>query len=168
MTPQQPLVLYFEQHRDSIIWYWSVVAAGGVPALLPPPKGGDNARMRELDHVSQLFKHPNALTTKATATQFVANGGFDVFCTDELPERDVFGMDRNYVPWTANTQVKTLKNEICTILFTSGSTGPSKAVSFTHQQLLASSYLKCVANGMSAHHRFLCWICRAFLPPFLP
>lgn len=30
------VVVYFENHIDNILWTWSVIAAGGVPAILSP------------------------------------------------------------------------------------------------------------------------------------
>ncbi|KAI0475429.1 hypothetical protein GGR56DRAFT_695129 [Xylariaceae sp. FL0804] len=156
VAPGRPVLLFFERHRDNFVWYWSVIAAGGIPALLPPMNAGESARRKQLDHFSQLFGHPHVLTTTASAVPFAAHGGFDVVCTDKLsPE---------YAPQGKNSRRSLQLHDwadqddaTCTILFTSGSTGPSKAVRFTHRQLLASSELKCAENKMTHDDNFLCW-----------
>nr|POF22081.1 didemethylasterriquinone d synthetase tdia [Quercus suber] len=30
------VVVCFDNHRSNVIWTWSVIAAGGIPAVLPP------------------------------------------------------------------------------------------------------------------------------------
>lgn len=166
MNSDQPIVLYFDRYQDSIVWYWSVVAAGGTPALLPPPKGGNEAWMRELDHVSQLLGHPNILTTKSTAATFTSHGGFKVTCVDDLARREDLKEVRQRLTLKVDEVVTNQQDTTCTILFTSGSTGPSKAVCFSHRQLMASSYLKRLANGTGPGDQFLCWICMELLPFF--
>ena len=39
VVPREPAVLYFEDNRSSVVWYWATVIAGAIPALLPPIKG---------------------------------------------------------------------------------------------------------------------------------
>ncbi|CAG8144482.1 unnamed protein product [Penicillium nalgiovense] len=158
VTPGKPVVLFFEGYWQSVEWYWSVVAAGGIPTVLPPLKGGEKSRNKELDHISRLFDHPYLITTTSSSSPFDDHGGFQVFCTDQIntqshsvyqyAKKDSRFYDRG------NGQ----ENTTCTILFTSGSTGPSKAVKFTHRQLVTSSLLKCSTNRMGANDMFLCWI----------
>lgn len=36
VEPGKVVVVYFENHTDNIVWTWSVIAAGRVPAILSP------------------------------------------------------------------------------------------------------------------------------------
>lgn len=34
--PGKIVVVHFDNHTDNMVWTWSVIAAGGVPAILSP------------------------------------------------------------------------------------------------------------------------------------
>lgn len=169
VTPGTPVVLFFERYWHCVEWYWSVVAAGGVPTILPPLKGGESARGKELDHISRLFDQPYLLTTTSASFPFDSHGGFQVVCTDDIhaAHRHAAHQDAKN-NWESYDRGRGREDTLCTILFTSGSTGPSKAVSFTHRQLVTASLVKCSTNKMGASDRFLCWISMSLLPKLSP
>lgn len=145
---------------DSVIWYWSTIAAQAIPALLPPLKGDEIAQRKELDHISRLFNRPVVLTTASATKQLWIHGGFEVVCVEELLVRSGYGtIPAETDPGPATEDID-VGDSTCTILFTSGSTGLSKAVELTHRQLMMSSFLKCTSNNMRSCDRFLCWICK--------
>jgi long-subunit acyl-CoA synthetase (AMP-forming) len=64
---------------------------------------------------------------------------------------DGFGME------TADEAVG-YEDALATILFTSGSTGFSKGVEYTHTQLVASSRLKSTFHHMDSSKTFMSWV----------
>jgi acyl-CoA synthetase (AMP-forming)/AMP-acid ligase II/thioesterase domain-containing protein/acyl carrier protein len=154
VTPSEPVVLYFEDNHASVIWYWATIIAGAVPALLPPMKAASLTQTNFLKHVSSLLKRPVLLTSRALMTSFEeSEGALKAFAVEDMPLDIPPG-----TPASLNDPGKGHEHEAATYLFTSGSTGPSKAVEFSHAQLIASSQIKAEANAMDADKTFLSWI----------
>ena len=153
MTPLKPVVLYFDNHRDNTLWFWSVVAAGGVPAVLSALSSNETTVIGELDNLNKLFDGATIVTTKTLAKPFSMNAAFktvtvEVVATVEAqiePEADVNSSDVAH-------------NDLAAILFTSGSTGFAKGVEYTHAQLIASSRLKCAFHHMDSSKTFMSWV----------
>jgi acyl-CoA synthetase (AMP-forming)/AMP-acid ligase II/thioesterase domain-containing protein len=154
VVPREPAVLYFEDNRASVVWYWATVIAGAIPALLPPIKGESITQTNFLAHVSGLLKRPPILTSKAFAATFESpEDNFQVFFVEDiLPDSDSKLTTQLCDPGLGH------EHDAVTLLFTSGSTGPSKAVEFTHAQLVASSQTKAQTNNMDSSKVFLSWI----------
>ena len=155
---QKPVLLAFENYRDSLTWYWSVLAAGGIPALLPPRRGTKESWIKELQHISSLLQFPATLSDRSNLDDLLDAGGVALTCVD-----DIVGDKEHQSPYQQNYVYPSFHklDQICTILFTSGSTGPSKAVCYSHRQLLVASHLKRQANNICHTDQFLCWICKA-------
>ena len=147
-------MLYFEDNRASVVWYWATVIAGAIPALLPPMKGESITQTNFLAHVSGLLKRPPILTSKDFAATFESpDDNFKiVFVEDTSPDSE------HKLGTELGDPGVGYENDVATLLFTSGSTGPSKAVEFTHAQLVASSQTKAQANNMDSSKVFLSWI----------
>lgn len=152
--PAQPALLYFEDNFTSLVWYWATIISGAVPALLPPLKAKSVVQTKFLDHVSELLEQPPVLTSKALAANFEEpRDAFKVIAVEEITLDTVPKSGHDLLdPGQGH------EHEAATYLFTSGSTGPSKAVEFTHQQLVASSQTKADANRMDSEKVFLSWI----------
>nr|POF12940.1 didemethylasterriquinone d synthetase tdia [Quercus suber] len=126
-------IIYFDNHRDNVTWFWSVMAAGGVCAILNPVSNDPRTTAGQLNNLKHLFGSTRVLTTHKLAATFTTHGlavqtveqieKIDRCCQETAQIRD------DQIPREDGTAV---------ILFTSGSTGNSKAVSYTHAQLLAS------------------------------
>lgn len=148
-------MLYFEDNHASVVWYWAIIIAGGVPALLPPMKAASVIQTNFLKHVSSLLKRPVLLTSKALVTAFdEPENAFRAVAVEDISLDNTPELSRQL----RNDPGKGHEHEAATYLFTSGSTGPSKAVEFTHAQLIASSQIKTESNGMTAEDTFLSWI----------
>lgn len=148
-------MLYFEDNYTSVIWYWATIIAGAVPALLPPMKAASVIQTNFLKHVSSLLKRPVLLTSKAMTPAFEEpENAFRAVAVEDI-SLDITPQAPRH---STNDPGKSHEHEAATYLFTSGSTGPSKAVEFTHHQLIASSKIKTEANGMTAESTFLSWI----------
>jgi acyl-CoA synthetase (AMP-forming)/AMP-acid ligase II len=152
--PNECTVLYFDTHRDNIIWYWSVVAAGGVPAILSALSNNEATLAGELDNVSKLFHGPTILTTKRLAKNFrlfasLTTVTVETIATTKHPEK----LTTRFADAESSH-----KDNLATVLFTSGSTGFAKGVEYTHSQLVTSSKLKCNFHCMDSNKTFLCWV----------
>lgn len=146
--------MYFEDNYTSLVWYWATIIAGAVPALLPPLKAKSVIQTKFLDHVSELLKKPPVLTSKALAANFEERkNAFNVITIEDISLDPLPKLSSDL-----RDSGQGHENEAATYLFTSGSTGPSKAVEFTHDQLVASSQVKAAANRMDSEKFFLSWI----------
>ncbi|KAH9878812.1 hypothetical protein IAQ61_002086 [Plenodomus lingam] len=152
VTPNECTVLYFNSHRNNVIWFWSTVVAGGVPALLSPLSSNEITLAGELDNVKKLFEKPTILTTKQLAKPFRLVPGMNTV-TAEVVEK----IDIPDEPMAMNEPAGR-EDALATVLFTSGSTGFSKGVEYTHTQLVSSSELKCRFHGMNSSKTFMSWV----------
>lgn len=68
-------------------------------------------------------------------------------------------------PSTKRTKLGTSKphpvhNDLAVLLFTSGSTGPAKAVELSHSQLIASVQMKSALHAIGPEMTFMSWVCK--------
>jgi acyl-CoA synthetase (AMP-forming)/AMP-acid ligase II len=154
VTPQKCVVLYFDTHRDNTIWFWSIIAAGGVPAVLSLLSSNEATLVGELDNINKLFKGPTILTTKQLAKPFRQIASLntvtvEIIATVKIEDSAMVG---------GVDEAVGRENELATILFTSGSTGFAKGVEYSHTQLVTSSMLKCSFHNMDASKTFMSWV----------
>jgi hypothetical protein len=51
----QIAVTYFDTHIENVIWFWAVVAAGGIGAIMSPVSNEPRTAAGQLDNMKQLF-----------------------------------------------------------------------------------------------------------------
>lgn len=154
---------YFDSHMDNIFWFWSVVVAGGSPAVLYQLANDPKTREAQVSDVECLFEEPLVLTSQPLASSLKPTSSLQIISTSSIS-------------WPSDSTNKTLQVEdgntssgdLATILFTSGSTGSSKAVEFSHVQLIASVVDKAAFHGTHSETNFGSWICRLQSTNFLP
>jgi acyl-CoA synthetase (AMP-forming)/AMP-acid ligase II/thioesterase domain-containing protein/acyl carrier protein len=144
------VLLYFEEHDKNIIWTWSVIAAGGIPAILPPFSNDETTARGQLDNLAALFGTIVVLTSRPLQTHFVSCPAFRLHCVEGLQ-----GMV-SQAPYTIAPNFD--PDCIAVLLFTSGSTGNPKAVEFRHRQLVLSAQAKQQMHGTSSETNFMTWV----------
>lgn len=151
-------MIYFDSHCDNILWFWSIVAAQGVPSILNPLANDSKIREAQIANVECIFDEPIVLTSQHLAGTLKPTRKLKVVSTSAIHRASGFVL--------GGPQLETsdaVSRDLAVILFTSGSTGPSKAVEFSHAQLISSVANKAVFHGTHSDMTFSTWICRS--PP---
>lgn len=152
IVPNQVVGLYFDNHRDNIIWFWSVIAAGAVPAVLQPFSNNLKAMADQVANIDRILQSPTVITSQHLALHF-----------KPLPSIKAITIQRihyNENPQNLSMEPQCLAaGDLAAIYFTSGSTGHAKAVEFSHNQLISSVEAKTRFHGTKSDWNFLAWCC---------
>ncbi|KAK5625637.1 hypothetical protein RRF57_001353 [Xylaria bambusicola] len=146
---KQPVLLYFTTHLDNIVWFWSLLFAGGLPVILSQ----NHVSADQIKGLASLLRNPICLTTSDLTNVFCDDHGLHIHTTEDI--------QKNVVPLsTPSLQVQSRGgSDIATLMLTSGSTGNSKAVSLSHSQILAAVAGKSAVRPIQpGNYPFLNWI----------
>lgn len=146
------VLLYFETHYLNVLWTWSIISAGAVPAILSPVSHDIKARAGQLENLHTLFGNPTILTTAEFAGKFKENPHLNVALIQDITAAIPQSLHNGQL-----AAPETDEESLAVILFTSGSTGHSKGVEFTHKQLIASCLAKQKMHNLSDQNKFLAW-----------
>ncbi|EME83210.1 uncharacterized protein MYCFIDRAFT_153824 [Pseudocercospora fijiensis CIRAD86] len=144
------VITYFDTHSDNVLWFWSVVAAGGVCAVLNPVSNEPKTAAGQLDNLRALFGSTPILTSHKLSS-IIASRKLNVVSVEGLGRRQDSGLSSPTEPNPIDS------HDIAAILFTSGSTGHSKAVKFSHAQLIESVRAKS-AYLSTKGRAFMSWV----------
>ncbi|CAG8043753.1 unnamed protein product [Penicillium olsonii] len=128
LTPGCPVLLHFDAHWDTIVWFWAVMLAGCVPVISTTLPNDPSLRMTHLAHLSKVFGEPLCLTRNNLVSEFSQQPSIKTVAVDALDQK------------TAHPMVDFTESELsdtAVMMLTSGSTGKSKAVCLSHGQILA-------------------------------
>ncbi|PYH90896.1 acetyl-CoA synthetase-like protein [Aspergillus ellipticus CBS 707.79] len=148
--PERVLLVHFDTHKENTIWFWSVIAAGSIPAVSTPLAVDPLARERHLSHLQKLLERPNVLTGYKHAGDLLQLDTSQKFFVEDLADSEK--------QYSAAEWQEPQLNEIALLLLTSGSTGNAKAVMLHHEQIFASVEAKWTALSSSPENIFLNWI----------
>lgn len=153
VVPNQIVALYFDNHRNNIIWFWSVVAAGAVPAVLQPFSNNLKAMGDQITNIDRVLQSPTVITSQNLAPHFKPVPSINTVTIQRIHHN-------NRLLQKTFTEPQCLApSELAAIYFTSGSTGHSKAVEFSHMQLISSVEAKTKFHGTKSAWNFLSWCC---------
>ncbi|KAK7990069.1 hypothetical protein PG989_010384 [Apiospora arundinis] len=66
----RPVLLHLEDHYDAIVWFWSVLLAGGVPVMSSPLSNVDEHRAKHLEALASLLEGPICITRESSLALF--------------------------------------------------------------------------------------------------
>jgi acyl-CoA synthetase (AMP-forming)/AMP-acid ligase II/thioesterase domain-containing protein len=170
--PGKPVLLHLEDQQDTILWFWTVLLANGIPVLSPPFSNVEAQRRKHLQGLSELLDSPVCITRAASMSSFEGMSHTLQLQTIESLSADT---SRNMgtelplqnppsVPAEApesNGTIHTLladPNQLPILLLTSGTSGAAKAVRLTHQQIFAAVSGKTSLRPLPTSGAFLNWI----------
>jgi acyl-CoA synthetase (AMP-forming)/AMP-acid ligase II/thioesterase domain-containing protein len=150
------VVVHFDNALESIVWYWAVLLAGGIPAVTSPAMFSQNEadRQKHLSHLHNTFNRPLVLTRRALLEPFSEHSA------EKRIEARVVDDAEFEVPATTSRRVfKPSVSDVVALMLTSGSSGNAKAVPLTNQQLFAAFRGKTeAANLRYPGSPFLSWV----------
>ena len=148
------VLIHLNQHLDNIVWFWSVIYAGCIPAMSTPFAHNPEHRNKHILHLRQLLDDPVCLTTEKQLEEFPGACIMRLRTIESLgnivlSERELDQPITNVDP-----------TGLAMLMLTSGSTGNAKAVRLTHKQILASVTGKSATLTLDAlgNHTFLNWV----------
>lgn len=139
ITNDSIVLLHFDNHLDSIKWFWAVTIAGYVPAISPPFTSDQERRKKHLAHLRRLLKNPIVLTSENLVPDFLGDDQLQLHTVQSLPT------SKEEPSFLAVGSNKTAEDS-AVLMLTSGSTGNAKAVCLRHGQLITAM------QGKSQHH----------------
>jgi acyl-CoA synthetase (AMP-forming)/AMP-acid ligase II len=152
LKPAQIVGVYFTTHKENIEWCWSVIAAGGIPVILSPLSNDPVTLKGQLGNLAKVFENPTVLTSKRVKPAFGEGEGLNLVAVEQIPR------PKTIEDITLRPAVH--RDELAILLLTSGSTGHSKAVRYSHFQLIASVRAKSAFHKIGQNTNFMSWICK--------
>ncbi|MCJ1245911.1 hypothetical protein MMC30_003115 [Trapelia coarctata] len=154
VSPGQPVVTYFDSHQENITWLWSVIAAGGLPAVLSALAEDSATRAAQLENMETLFEGPTVITNQRLTQNLLPLKRSYIVKVESV----LVGDRHNQDVMVANQELPDTLDSRAVFLYTSGSTGPAKAIEYSHAQLMASVRMKAAIHPIGPDTNFLSWI----------
>ncbi|EAU36837.1 predicted protein [Aspergillus terreus NIH2624] len=150
-TPGAAVLLHFNNHLDNIVWFWAVLLAGCIPAITPAFSNNPVQRVANLEHLSSTLITDWCLTSQALLVEFAGQDAIEPVSVETL------GWEKAS-PDSNTASVKAKPTDTALLLFTSGSTGKSKAVCLSHFQIVSAIAGKLSVVPLPEQSSFLNWV----------
>lgn len=135
--PRSIFLLHFTDHLDNIVWFWSVIAAGGIPALSTPFSNVETQRLKHIAHLHNLLKAPLCITRRSLLDQFSDQDILKPYVIEDIFSAQV-ALENDTIDELGRVAREEHPEDLAILMLTSGSTGNAKAVCLTHGQIFAS------------------------------
>ncbi|TGO46852.1 hypothetical protein BCON_0304g00010 [Botryotinia convoluta] len=156
--PRSIVLLHFTDHLDNIVWFWSVIAAGGIPALSTPFSNVETQRLKHIAHLYNLLKAPLCITRSSLLDQFSDQDVLRPYVIEDISSAQVTSQ-KDTIDELGRVAREEHPEDLALLMLTSGSTGNAKAVCLTHGQIFASMAGKSsVRKGIPKEFSALNWI----------
>ena len=152
--PGSIILLHLEDQSDSVIWFWSVVFAGAVPAMSTPFTNVLDQREKHVRHLQEMLQDPICITRSSLLEQFARPFVLNIKTIEEISHLNGFTSRFSDNPGATDAK------DTAMIMLTSGSTGNAKAVGLKHMQILAGLAAKLAPHRLAVdgQHSWLNWI----------
>lgn len=171
-----------------ILWFWSVLLAGGLPVLSSPFSNVQDDRHKHIRALSTLLESPICFTRSGSLLLFSDNHDHvHLYAIERLfeeskqvprhAEEPKVKSDMDHFDRRKDSQAQNIHNRdsrtcgtnrnktdslqdghLLMLMLTSGSTGTAKAVSFTHEQVLGAISGKAAIRTLPRDRPFLNWV----------
>lgn len=149
------VLLHLSTQHDSIIWFWAIVAARGIPCMSTAFSKDVEQRERHISVVRKILREPLVITSEELLSEF-GNAKEELsICTIERIEGIDIG--ENQEKKSTYTAENHLPQNPAILMLTSGSSGASKAVPLTTPQILSSLAGKISLHATTTSDVFLSW-----------
>lgn len=139
------IVLLIDQPRDFLPLFWACILGGYIPCPMSLVRNDRDRWVKQLEHLNMLLDGP----------LFVCAGTL----TRELPRSVKFVELSNLCSEKQTLEIwRAVLSEPAVLMLTSGSTGNSKAVTLTHETIMASLIGKTDRRGLTSADVMLNWV----------
>ncbi|KAK8064514.1 acetyl-CoA synthetase-like protein [Apiospora phragmitis] len=165
------VLLHLDSQQDYVLWFWSIIAAGAVPAVLAPLASDLVSRDRHLRHLKTLLGIRIVITSTHLQVELEAISELRMISIETFARFNNVSLEKLGSNSAANGHLATEKNsdgycqqrhatdpDLVFLMLTSGSTGNSKAVELRHSQVLQALDGKRKLLETTANDVFLNWI----------
>ena len=155
-TKGSVILLHFDNHLDSMVWFWSVLYSGCLPAMSTPFPNDSKQREKHLSHLQTLLKKPFCITRRSLLHDFAGSTGLRLETVEALALKS--NSDVDIAKELKSAQAPPSPHDRALLMLTSGSTGNAKAVVLRHEQIIASVAGKASVRQLPRDHAFLNWV----------
>ncbi|OWO99494.1 luciferin 4-monooxygenase [Marssonina coronariae] len=148
------VLLHVNEHLDSIHWFWSIVAAGGIPCMCSPFSQDPVQRQKQVNNLIQLLDSPPIILSDNLIPDFEGVDRKHLWSLSSINSRRAELLAAKTSP---DHSITIAKEDTAVLMLTSGSTGNAKAVCLTHGQILASVSGKSQMHKTTTKDVFLNW-----------
>jgi acyl-CoA synthetase (AMP-forming)/AMP-acid ligase II len=126
------ILLHVDNYEDGIVWFWAIIAAGGVPCMSTPFSKDEDQRLKHLCSLSRLLNKPIIVTSDYLLSEFDG--------LNQTPHQTLWSfshIDRehnnlaviaNITDEISNLALSKKSNDVGVLMLTSGSTGASVSI----------------------------------------
>ncbi|KAG4436992.1 hypothetical protein IFR05_007530 [Cadophora sp. M221] len=156
MKNNKIVLLHVDNHLDGLHWFWAIVAAGGIPCLSSPFSKDDKQRVKHINMLQKLLRHPTIITSNQLIHEFEGTDDLQLWTFEQIDKsRDKLVSHTSEVPLCPASDTK--GSDTAVLMLTSGSTGHAKAVRLSNNQIISSVAGKSQLHGTSNKDTFLNW-----------
>ncbi|KAJ5621265.1 Thioesterase [Penicillium herquei] len=152
-------LVHFKSHLDNIVWFWASVLAGSVPAMSPPLVNTTEGRRAHFKHLWNILDNPLVVTNRdLLSNDFALNEILRVIAVNENATHGDSTCDKVTSNGHVDNDTANQLEGVAAVMLTSGSSGHSKAVCLTHEQIFASLNGKLEAAPIPEDGAVMNWI----------
>ncbi|KAJ3146721.1 hypothetical protein HDU86_008409 [Geranomyces michiganensis] len=149
----QIVVLYFDNHRDNIEYFWGVVLAGLLPCVQGPINMRTSDQFSPLAHLEMILQGPVFLTSRnlmrADFGSLLTSRDLNVFTVEDI---------ELHTKLSISAHPNRPAENIALLLLTSGSTGHAKAVPLHHDTVIAAGKGKIDEYELTSDDTIVNWV----------